>query len=154
MHKSPHCTWLLYNFVTIKYLLYKPNIYIYTQKQQIKSTDKLFLFNILLSFCHFFFSQMRNILICTIFSTFLQKQKHPFMRYIRSYRLKPFSPPTTLFPIFLIPILIPAPSNSLISPLQDFNLLSIHLPHKGKTRNPEKVEYFQPPIRLPLSNLR
>lgn len=26
--------------------------------------------------------------------------------------------------------------------------------YKGKTRNPEKVEYFHPPIRLPLSSLR
>lgn len=38
----------------------------------------------------------------------------------------------------------------LLSLIQHLN----HLRHRGKTRNPEKVEYFQPPIRLPLSSLR
>lgn len=37
---------------------------------------------------------------------------------------------------------------------QQFNLPSLPHSHKGKTRKPEKVEYFQPPIRLPLSSLR
>lgn len=39
-------------------------------------------------------------------------------------------------------------------PIGRIHLFSLHLPHKGKTRNPEKVEYFHPPIRFPLSSLR
>lgn len=49
----------------------------------------------------------------------------------------------------------PALTNFLKSPAKHKLILFPGLlPHKGNTRNPEKVEYFQPPIRLPLSSLR
>lgn len=107
-------------------------------------------------FAHVFIVFSNLKMICTIISAFNMRQhKTLFMHFKISYRLKPlyfFSPHVSLTSPHSDSCSIQF--TAIPSPTQRLNQLSIHLPHKGKTRNPEKVEYFQPPIRLPLSSLR
>lgn len=60
------------------------------------------------------------------------------------YHLRPFLEP---FSPSLSTVITPSSS-----PL--FTLLLLLFLYIGNTRKPEKVEYFHPPIRLPLSSLR
>lgn len=73
---------------------------------------------------------------------------HPFMR---CYRSKPFFSPTTST---YYPLIHSHFCSTQFSFYHPHNTSAVHLTHKGKTRNPENVEYFQPPIRFPLSSLR
>lgn len=139
-----------------KYLLYKSNIYISTQKQSKLNPQTCYIysiFSLILSFLFLEGEQYSNLhnLLC-----FFEKNKQKTSFHALYKELQIWSPTLFLTPycFFLSPILTSPPSSFLLSSLQDFSLLSLHLPHKGKTRNPEKVEYFQPPIRLPLSSLR
>ncbi len=86
----------------LKYLLYKPNTYLYAETEQTKYTDKSCLLNVFYLFPQPFLLVWSEK-ICTILISFLHKT-HPFMHCIKSYRLKPS--------FFLLPLFISSLTHS------------------------------------------